>query len=309
MASQPLRIGFVPEHFSTPLHFAQKHYGLNATLIPFPSGTGHMVTAIRGGEIDVGIGLTEGWIAGLGREGLEGDGGYRLVGTYVDTPLCWAISTGTDRADITSVDSLKGGKIGVSRIGSGSYVMGFVLADRQGWLAPASSTSPNPQPFSATVVLNNFENLRNAVNSGAADFFMWEHFTSKKFYDSGEIRRVGEIYTPWSSWKIVASTSLTQNGLDARVSDLFEKLDKGIAHFTREPEESIQYISTSLGYTEPDAREWLKTVRFPTKTEGVKQEVVDDCVSILQKAGVLHEGRGLDPTSMIYLTKRVPEAP
>ena len=37
--SSPLRIGFVPEHFSTPLHFAQKHFGLEATLIPFPSGT------------------------------------------------------------------------------------------------------------------------------------------------------------------------------------------------------------------------------------------------------------------------------
>lgn len=305
MASQPLRIGYVPEHFSTPLYFAQKHYGLDATLIPFPSGTGHMITAIRGGEIDAAIGLTEGWIAGLGREDLEGDGGYRLVGTYVDTPLCWAISTGIDRSDITSIDSLKGGKIGVSRIGSGSYVMGFVLADRQGWL----STAGSPQPFSATVILNNFENLRNAVNSGAADFFMWEHFTSKKFYDSGEIRRVGEIYTPWSSWKIVASTSLTQGGLDPRVTDLFEKLDKGIAHFTQNPEEAVEYISTSLNYTEPDAREWLKTVRFPTKTEGVKQEVIDDCVSILRKAGVLSRGKGLDPTAMAYLTKRVPEAP
>lgn len=88
MSSSPLRIGFVPEHFSTPLYFAQKHFGLDATLIPFPSGTGHMVTAIRSGEIDVAVGLTEGWIAGLGKEGVEGDGGYRLVGTYVETPLC-----------------------------------------------------------------------------------------------------------------------------------------------------------------------------------------------------------------------------
>jgi hypothetical protein len=88
--TRPLRIGYVPEHFSTPIHFAKKHYGLNAELIPFPSGTGHMITAIRGGEIDVGVGLTEGWIAGLGKSQESGDqdGGYRLVGTYVETPLC-----------------------------------------------------------------------------------------------------------------------------------------------------------------------------------------------------------------------------
>ncbi|PNP84659.1 hypothetical protein FNYG_02288 [Fusarium nygamai] len=294
--SSPLRIGYVPEHFSTPLYFAQKHFGLDAELIPFPSGTGHMVTAIRAGEIDVAVGLTEGWIAGLGKEGVEGDGGYRLVGTYVETPLCWAISTGAKRPEITSVDSLKGGKIGVSRIGSGSYVMGFVLADQQGWLTPGAAE----KPYSDTVVLNNFENLRNAVNSGEADFFMWEHFTSKKFYDSGEIRRVGEIYTPWSSWKIVASTKLTQNGLDARVKDLFGKLDQGIKHFNDNQEEAVAYISSSLGYTEPDAREWLKTVRFPTKTEGVQAEVVQSTVSILRKAGVLAEGKGMEPQAMVF---------
>ena len=84
----PLRIGFVPEHFSTPLQFAQKHFSLSAQLMPFPSGTGHMITALRAGEIDVGIGLTEGWVAGLGKEDVEGDGGYKIVGTYVETPLC-----------------------------------------------------------------------------------------------------------------------------------------------------------------------------------------------------------------------------
>jgi hypothetical protein len=87
-ADQPLRIGFVPEHFSTPIHFAKEHFGLSAILTPFPSGTGHMITALRAGEIDIGIGLTEGWIAGLGKEDTPGDGGYRIVGTYVETPLC-----------------------------------------------------------------------------------------------------------------------------------------------------------------------------------------------------------------------------
>lgn len=88
MAQTPLRIGYVPEHFSTPLHFAKSHFGLDAELVAFPSGTGHMVTSIRAGEIDVAVGLTEGWIAGLGKEDAPGDGGYRLVGTYVQSPLC-----------------------------------------------------------------------------------------------------------------------------------------------------------------------------------------------------------------------------
>ena len=207
----------------------------------------------------------------------------------------WAISTGAKRPELTSVSDLAGGKIGVSRIGSGSYVMGFVLADQQNWLSAGAS------PFSDTVVLHKFEKLREAVNSGEADFFMWEHFTSKKFYDSGEIRRLGDIYTPWSSWKIVASTKLTQGDeLDGRVKDLFTKLDQGVKHFNENQEEAVKYISTSLGYTEPDAREWLGTVKFPTQTEGVKSDVVSSCVTILRKAGVLEEGKGMEPSVMVF---------
>ncbi|KAI1468574.1 periplasmic binding protein-like II [Daldinia caldariorum] len=293
-ASQSLRIGFVPEHFSTPLYFAQKYFGLEATLIPFPSGTGHMITAIRSGEIDVGIGLTEAWVAGLGKEDAPGDGGYRIVGTYVETPLCWAISTGAKRPEITSVSSLKGSKIGISRIGSGSHVMGFVLADQQGWLTPGSA------PYSDFVVLQNFANLRKAVNDGTADFFMWEHFTSKRYYDSGEIRRVGEIYTPWSSWKIVASTALLpEQKPDKRLFDLFNKLDEGIHYFASHQDEAVKYISTELDYSEADAREWLRTVRFAAKTEGVDLKVIQNCVRILRKAGVLAEGKGLQPESML----------
>ncbi|KAI9744263.1 MAG: hypothetical protein M1818_002415 [Claussenomyces sp. TS43310] len=286
-----LRVGFVPEHFSTPLHFAQTHFSLSARLIPFPSGTGHMITALRAGEIDIGIGLTEGWVAGLGKSDLEGDGGYRIVGTYVETPLCWAISTGAKR-DIGSIADLKKSKIGVSRVGSGSYVMGFVLADEQGWLSSSTSGSP---PFEV-VPLQTFEKLRNGVNDGTADFFMWEHFTSKRYYDNGEIKRIGEIYTPWSSWKIVASTRL-QAG-DARVEELFEKINKGVEYFGRHHDEAVEYISTQLDYSKEDAKEWLKTVEFASNVRSVNVAVIEKTVTVLKKAGVLDE-KGMQAEQML----------
>ena len=287
-----LRVGYVPEHFSTPIFFAQKHFGLDITAVPFPSGTGHMTIALRAGEIDVGIGLTEGWVAGLGKE-KAGEGGYKIVGTYVETPLCWAISTGRTRPEITGVDSLRGAKIGVSRIGSGSFVMGFVLADQQGWL----STEVETPPYKDTVVLNTFANLRSAVNDGTADFFMWEHFTSKKYYDNGAIRRVGEIYTPWSSWKIAASTAALAR--TAALDDLFAKLDQGIAYFNAHHDEAVAYISTALDYSEADARAWLATVRFPEHTRGVSAATIDTCIGILQKAGVLADGQGATTAEML----------
>jgi len=263
-----------------------------------------MVTALQAGEIDIGVGLTEGWIAALGKaQSKKEDAGFRVVGTYVETPLCWAISTGAKREDLKGVESLKGKKVGVSRIGSGSYVMSFVLADQQGWLDTSSDSPPFPvEP------LNTFANLRNGVNDSTADFFMWEHFTSKRYYDNGEIKRIGEIYTPWSSWKIVAVNDLLQPAraskaaLKDELEDVMQKINKGVKHFEENQEEAVQYISTKLDYSEEDAREWLKTVRFAKDVKGVEPQVVDKTVSILQKAGVLE--KDVNASAMIALERR-----
>lgn len=175
--------------------------------------------------------------------------------------------------------------------------MGYVLADQQSWL-----TSSSPHPYEIKP-LQTFAKLREAVNSGEADFFMWEHFTSKKYYDNGEIKRIGDIYTPWPSWQIVSSTSTpsTSNpSSSAALDDLFEKLDNGIEYFNKNAEESVKYISTSLDYSEEDAREWLKTVKFAGKTKGVDGAVVEKTIGILKKAGVVGE-EGMKGESMIAI--------
>lgn len=158
---------------------------------------------------------------------------------------------------------------------SGSYVMGYVLADQQGWLENTR------EPFEV-VPLNTFAKLREGVNDGTADFFMWEHFTSKRYYDNGEIKRIGEIYTPWSSWKIVA-----RDAQDKRLQSMSDALNKGIKYFEENKEEAVEYISTELDYSAEDAREWLKTVRFADDVRGVDPKVIEKTIEILGKAGVL----------------------
>ena len=264
-----------------------------------------MITSLQSNEIDVGIGLTEGWVAGLGKAQVESrDAGYRMVGTYVKTPLCWAISTGANREDMTGVEGLNGAKMGVSRIGryafhphktktlgadgsrSGSYVMGFVLADTQNWLSPPSSSSLSASAPFDIIPLQTFARLREAVNDRTADFFMWEHFTSKRYYDNGEIKRIGEIYTPWPSWHIVARQDVIG---DERMDEVFAKINLGIRYFEEHQEEAVQYISTELDYTAEDAKEWLQTVKFAEHVRGVGESVVQETVTVLKKAGVLEQ--------------------
>lgn len=198
----------------------------------------------------------------------------------------WAISTSPRRDDLKSVDDLKGTKVGVSRIGSGSYVMSFVLAGQQGWLQ-SSSGEKWPAPFTFHP-LQNFANLRKGVNDGTVDFFMWEHFTSKRYYDNGEIKRIGEIYTPWPSWTIVMRDYCDARS-DGRMDDMLEKLDQGGKYFEENQEEAVKYISTELDYSEEDAREWLKTVKFTKGTSGTEIEMLDKVCNLLKSAGVVDE--------------------
>jgi ABC-type nitrate/sulfonate/bicarbonate transport system substrate-binding protein len=109
---------------------------------------------------DVAIGLTEGWVAGIAR----GEP-VRIIGSYVQSPLRtdlpghadigWAISTGPE-SQYEQIPDLKGSSIAVSRIGSGSYVMPYVLADQNSWLEKGKD------PFEFKV-LNTFENMINSV--------------------------------------------------------------------------------------------------------------------------------------------------
>lgn len=285
-----LRIGYVPEHFSTPLAFAHTHYDLNADLIPFPTGTGALAGALKHDSksqpIDVAIGLTEGFVADLGKTRSAGeDRRYGLVGTYVESPLCWAISTGASRSDVTSVSDLKDKRVGVSRIGSGSYVMSYVLADQHGWLAPSTSGGTR-DPFQVEVI-GDFAALRKSVEKDkSSDFFMWEHFTTKHYWDNGELKRIGEIYTPWPSWVIAA-----RNDADG-VQEMLQKVNQGVKHYLGNKEEAVEYITGNMRYSKEDVLEWMKTVRFAEDVKGVRGVMIDETAGVLRKAGVLMEDAG-----------------
>ncbi|EME43281.1 hypothetical protein DOTSEDRAFT_72630 [Dothistroma septosporum NZE10] len=291
--AQRLRIGYVPEHFSTPLAFAQKHYDLNAELIPFPTGTGALAGAVKASAsdpgsppIDIAIGLTEGFVSDLGKTKSAGlDRRYGLVGTYVESPLCWAISTGASRSDVTAVGDLKGKAVGVSRIGSGSYVMSYVLADQHEWLASPNSGGTS-DPFKVEVI-GDFAALRKSVEvDKSSDFFMWEHFTTKHYWDSGELKRIGEIYTPWPSWVIAA-----RHDVDG-VEEVLQKLNQGVKHYLENKQEAVEYITGTMKYSKEDVLEWMKTVTFAEDVRGVRPSMIDETVGLLRKAGVLKGDAG-----------------
>jgi hypothetical protein len=166
---------------------------------------------------------------------------------------------------------------------SGSYVMAYVLADQHNWLSSSSGDSKKEEPFSV-VPSGDFAALRKAVRQQptTADFFMWEHFTTKAYWDNGELKRIGEIYTPWPSWMVAA-----RDPSDTAVASLLEKLNEGVKYYLEKEDEAVSHITSTMEYSKDDAKEWMGTVKFAQKVKGVKTGVVDDVVKILRKAGVL----------------------
>lgn len=283
-----LRVGYVPEHFSTPIAFANskgffKQFDLDIELIPFPSGSGHLIQSLEDNSLDIAIGLTEAFVRGIA----QGKENYKLIGTYVSSPLRWSISTGYNRDDLASQDQLQGKRISISRIGSGSHVMSFVLALQQGFTKPFYSGFP---------ILSNFKNLRDSVNlkDGVepSDAFMWEHFTTKRYYDNKEVKKIGEIYTPWPSWVINARSELVSNEKE-QLEGFIKAIELGIEYFNNHKEESVEYIYKNLDYSEEDAREWIKTVEFNGGKVGQISwdTVVENTSKVLVEAGVLEDDK------------------
>jgi len=254
-----------------------------------------MITSLRSNEIDLAIGLTEGWVAGLLNADMYNkpaeEKGYSIVGSWVSTPLRWAIVTGRNRREIDNVDGLKQHrKVGVSRLGSGSHVMAFVLAQQEGWL---HQTSDSKSEGLTVVPLGPFKDLRDGVTSATADFFMWEHFTTKPYFHGQEtpLKKIGEIYTPWPSWHIAASTStFSDPASDDTLRQIFESFDQGITSFNAETDAAIQMLGTGEAqchYSEEDGREWLKDVQFVRATRGVDPGVMGGVIDVLKTAGVI----------------------
>jgi ABC-type nitrate/sulfonate/bicarbonate transport system substrate-binding protein len=112
-----LRVGGVPEHFNEPWMMAIERRmfadaGVDVEWVEQRLGTGAMLKALETGECDVVVALTEGIVSQIAR---GNEAGIRLVGSYVETPLCWAISTGANSA-ATSVADLRHKTFGVSRL-------------------------------------------------------------------------------------------------------------------------------------------------------------------------------------------------
>ncbi|KAG8898222.1 hypothetical protein FRB99_007590 [Tulasnella sp. 403] len=280
----PLRIGYVREHFASPLlQYAEDDGGKTFALVSCPGGTGQLIKALEEDQVDIddtkSSALTDALIAGIAK-----GGNYRLVGSYVSTPLNWAIVTGKD-SKYQSRDDLRGTTFGISRYGSGSELMAKLLAKEQEWYEPDGERLEEMK----FKVCNNLDGLKGAVNDGSCSAFLWEWFTTKPYVDAGEIRFIGSIPTPWPSWLIAAHVSEERAPRDAVIS-FVATLTGYVNDFDSEESrksKDVEFVKKHFGYPEDDIKAWLDTVRYPTDCTKLDGSVLARTLSILEDTGVV----------------------
>ncbi|MCH3882743.1 substrate-binding domain-containing protein [Tenacibaculum aquimarinum] len=198
-----LKVGGVPEHFNYPWYITLKNKeytkkGINLRWTDYHGGTGQMCKALRSGEVDIAIVLTEGIIKDIANGNPS-----KITQTYIKSPLIWGIHVG-DKSKFKKISDLEHATVAISRFGSGSHLMAIVNAHNNGW-------DIDKLKFK---VVGNLQGGIDALTNGEADYFMWEHFTTKPLVDNGTFRRLGDCPTPWSCFVVAVRNEVLENNFE-----------------------------------------------------------------------------------------------
>lgn len=245
-----IKIGGVPEHFNLAWYLTLKNgeykdAGINLRWEDYPGGTGQMTKALRDGDIDMAVILTEGIIKDI----IDGNPS-KIVQTYVQSPLIWGIHVAHD-SKYQTVEDLKGERAAISRFGSGSHLMAYINAESNQW---------NLDKDLKFEVIQDLDGAVKALTNGEADYFMWERFMTKPLVDNKVFRCIGTLPTPWPCFVIAVRDSfLETNGSD--VKKILDIINNTTIEFKDIP--SIdKTIANRYGQKLEDVKEWLSLTEW-----------------------------------------------
>jgi ABC-type nitrate/sulfonate/bicarbonate transport system substrate-binding protein len=251
-----VNIGGVPEHFNLAWYLTLKNgeykaEDINLRWHDYHGGTGDMCKALRSGEIDMAVILTEGIIKDI----IDGNPS-KIVQTFVETPLIWGIHVASN-SDFKTVEDIKGTRAAISRYGSGSHLMAYINAKNNDW---DIETDLNFE------VIKNLDGAVKGLTDGDADYFMWEKFTTKPIVDDGVFRRIDNCRSPWPCFVIAVREDFIENNEDD-LKTILKIINQTTSEFKSIP--SIdKTIANRYKQEVEDVEEWLSLTEW-------SQDVID----------------------------------
>lgn len=260
-----IKVGGVPEHFNLPWHLCReegdfKYENLQLDWRDFPDGTGAMNKALRNGEIDVAVILTEGII-----KDISAGNPSRIIQEYIASPLIWGIHVAA-KSQYQNIAELEGTTAAISRNGSGSQLMAYVNAKNQSW---------NLDELNFEIV-GDINGAIDALKNDRAQYFMWERFTTKPLVDNGTFRKVADCPTPWSCFVIAAREDFIKEN-ELELEKMLGVLNAKTVSL-KEAENIDEILAERYGQKLDDIREWLSLTTWS------QQQISEEEVQKVQDA-------------------------
>ncbi|MFN8286268.1 MAG: ABC transporter substrate-binding protein [Chitinophagales bacterium] len=239
-----ISIGGVTEHFNLPWNLAVERgkfaqAGVELDWKFFPGGTGVMTEALKSGELDLAILLTEGFISAASK-GLKA----KIVKEYITSPLGWGIFTGT-QSNLHSVYGKEAKKYAISKLGSGSHLMAMIHAEQRGdRVKPAD-----------LIEVKSIDGAMLSLTKNETQVFYWEKYMTKAFVENGTVRMIGEFSAPWSSMLIIASDEALKTKSEG-IAKVLDVINTESAEFVSSSE-SVNLLCNRFKLSESDAYTWL----------------------------------------------------
>jgi len=270
-----IRLGGVPEHFNLPIHLAKEKgefqkRGIDIEWTTFKGGTGQMTKALRDGEVDACILLTEGIIKDI----INGNPS-KIVSLYVSTPLIWGVHTGANNS-LDNYNDIFNKRYAISRFGSGSNLMAVVDANSKG------KSIYNDQ----FEIIKNLEGALESLSKNETDVFYWEKFTTKPYVDNGILKRIGEYLTPWPCFVIAVRDEALEKMPDDIVRMLRVVHDSADA-FMQNPD-AISMVSKRYEQKMVDVERWFHSTEWAIHG-WISNKMIQSVVYNLKLAGIVGE--------------------
>jgi len=275
-----LRITGVPEHFNLPWKkvvalqpFLAK--GIQLDWTDESRGSGQMNKALRDDETDLAIVLTESFL-----KDFEEGNPSRIIGFHVKSPLIWGIQI-SGLSPVNNLNQIEIPQFLISRMGSGSHLMAFVLAQREGW-------KPANLEFK---IVGNLDGALEAMNPATPEMFLWEKYTTMPWVDSGEFKRIGEVPSPWPCFVIVAAEKAISE-FGELIFELRNFVYRASAEIQSNPQTPTE-IQKGYGLELEDSKAWLSQTIWETEAIISKTEM-DKAMEKMIELGIIKAKSGLE---------------
>lgn len=281
-----LKVGGVPEHFNLPWRMAIEEgkfrkEGIQLHWSDMGGGTGQMIRGLENETLDVAILLTEGGTRAI-LQGLDA----KIIQVYVNTPLRWGVHV-PHHSDIQTMEDLEGKTFAISRFGSGSHLMSYVMAHQQQW---------DTQSLNFNVIGDIYGGLW-ALENDEAQGFLWEKYTTHPYTEQEKCRRIDEVITPWPCFVIAVRKDIYEQHPEE-----LEKMCKVVnqkARDLKDNENAIDLISWRYNLRRSHVENWLNETNW--NYDGIKYPLAfEKTISYLMKLGLLEEEQAADWRTKLF---------